>query len=281
MTILAHSNMVTNGWHWEGSVILGCVLLAVGYLWLTGWRWTNRTSVFMLGLATLLVALVSPLHTLADSYLFSAHMLQHLALLQAVPPLLILGLPPNRLSTVLKKYRPLRRLEKLVARPPVSWFLALAMLYIWHFPALYDAAINDHNLHIFQHLTFLVTATLFWWPVLAPVEKYRFAPLLTILYLLAAAIVSSILGITLSFTPSLMYAAYVAPTDSEGWLWTIRQRWGITPLLDQQLGGLFMWTLGNPAFFVGVIIVIARWYTAAQAEERRLGELSEVGVAAD
>jgi putative membrane protein len=275
MTLLAHNNMLTSGWHWEVSVVIGCALAAAGYLWLTDGRWTSRTSVFMLGLVTLLVALVSPLHTLADGYLFSAHMLQHLALIQAVPPLLILGLPPDRLSAMFKKYRPLRRLEKLVGRPPVSWFLALATLYIWHFPALYDAAIYNHNLHIFQHLTFLATATLFWWPVLSPLEKYRFAPLLTILYLLAAAIVSSILGIVLSFTPALMYAGYVAPADSEGWLWTIRQQWGITPLLDQQLGGLFMWTLGNPAFFVGVIIVIARWYTAAQTEERRLGELSE------
>ncbi len=80
-------------WTWYPSVVLGCAGLAAGYLALVKLRPTRRALAFLAGVLVLLAALVSPLDALGDTYLFSAHMVQHLLLILVAPPLLIMGLP--------------------------------------------------------------------------------------------------------------------------------------------------------------------------------------------
>jgi len=111
-----------------------------------------------------------PLHNLSDDYLFSAHMAQHLVLTLLFPPLLLYGAPAE---VVRRLVRPVwvRRLAAVATRPLVAATLFTAPIALWHLPVLYEAAVRHHPLHIVQHLVFLATAVLMWWPVLSPVPE--------------------------------------------------------------------------------------------------------------
>jgi putative membrane protein len=229
----------------------------------------GQIALFTGGVAWLLLALVSPIDVLGDEYLFSAHMLQHLLLVLVVPPMLLLGLPAEVIRRALG-IRIVARVESVLGHPAVAWVLAAAVLWVWHLPALYDAALADENVHIVQHLMFLVTATAFWWPILTPLEKRRLGPGAAMAYLLAAGAASSLLGVILTFAPAGLYPAYLQPEDELGLLSLIRQEWGLSAAADQQLGGLLMWVPGGIAYLLAIFAVFARWQSGdsgATAEE--------------
>jgi len=245
-------------WELHPSVVAGCLAVAGGYLaWSRRLSW--RSAVFLAGVATVFVALVSPLDPLSDEYLFSAHMVQHILLAFVAPALFVLGLPPGPLDRLLA-HRPVARLERALGRPWVAWPLFVVTLWAWHLPVLYEATLHDERIHIGEHLVFLVTGTIFWWPVLAPLAGRRLAPLAAAAYLFAASLANSLLGIVLTFAPVGIYPSYVAPADDLGLLPLLRGRWGITAAFDQQLGGLFMWVLGMFIFLLVIVAVFLRWY---------------------
>src|SRR6267378_872507 len=147
-----------NTWAVHPSVAAGLVLLGGLYVYLGGLRSARRhVASFAGALAVLFVALNGPLHNLSDTYLFSAHMAQHLVLTLVVRPLL--------------RPRWVMALGRVVTRPLVAAIVFTGPIVIWHVPALYEAALRNHNLHIVQHLIFLTTAVLMWWPVLSPVPE--------------------------------------------------------------------------------------------------------------
>lgn len=253
--------VLTTAWHWEPSVVAGCLILAGGYLAIAR-PLTARAWSFLAGVVVLLFSLVSPLDVLGDTYLFSAHMIQHLLQTLVVPPLVLLGLPPYLARQVLA-WAPARRVEAAVARPLVAWTLATSALWLWHLPAFYDAALGDELLHIVQHLTFLTTATIFWWLVVAPAGSASRWPLpawATMAYLFTAFLASSLLGALLTFAPPGLYPAYQQPPDRLGLLPLVRDGWGLTPADDQQLGGVLMWVPGGGVYLVALIGVFARWF---------------------
>jgi putative membrane protein len=239
---------ILTAWVFEPSVLAGVALTALAYMaltLLTGRRGrppgTGRIVAFMLGLLLLLLALLSPLDLLADGYLLSAHMIQHLLLLAAVPPLLLLGVPRWVWRAVVAT-RPGDLAERLLGQPLVAFLLYTAALTVWHLPPYYDAALDDERVHIVEHLCFLLAATIFWWVALAPLpERDRPGPLGRVLYLFAAGIPNTVVAAALTFAPQPLYAPYVAPVDSRGLLPLIRQGWGLTALGDQQLAGVLMW----------------------------------------
>lgn len=261
-------------WEWHPSVLLGCGLLIYGYLVVIKFKWRGRAWLFGTGVGLLFLALESPLHTLADTYLFSAHMIQHILLIQIIPPLLLLSLPEKPLRRFLS-WKPAGGLASFLGIPFVAWIIGIGTMWIWHLPALYNATLLDHNVHIAQHLTFLVAATILWWPVLSPVAERRSSNLFTMLYLFSAAIASSLLGVILTFAPEVLYPGYLSPVDSFGVLGLLRNDIGISPQLDQQLGGLIMWALGGVSYLAGVFIVLGRWYNETNREIRLQLEQSE------
>ena len=95
----------------------------------------------------MLLALISPLDVLADDYLFSAHMLQHMLLVLAVPPLLILGLP-RELRESIVRIPALGTIERALRNPLIAWTLGMAALWIWHMPRLYDATLASEATHL-------------------------------------------------------------------------------------------------------------------------------------
>jgi cytochrome c oxidase assembly factor CtaG len=231
--------------------------------WGLGLRWGWAPSLFLLGDLVMLLALISPLDVLADDYLFSAHMLQHMLLILAVPPLLILGIP-RALATSIVRVPALGAIERMLRNPGLAWTLGMAALWIWHVPRLYDATLASEPLHIFEHLVFLVTATIFWWPILAPLEQSRMNHGAAFAYLGGAMLITTVLGILITFAPVGAYTAYLHPEDSLHILAGLRDSWGLTTESDQEFGGLLMWVPGGLVYLCAIMAVLARWYRAPQ-----------------
>ena len=213
--------LLAAAWEWDPSVVAGCIGLAVAYLASVRWRPPRRGLYTLAGILVLFLTLEGPLDALGDDYLFSAHMAEHLVLILVVPPLLLLGLPGAPLRRLLR-HRPAAVLERVLSTPLVAWMLCVVTLWVWHLPVLYDLTLADERVHIFEHLTFLVTATIFWWPLLTPLKERRMAPFPAIFYLYSAALANTVLGIILTFAPAGLYPAYLHPVDALGALKLIR-----------------------------------------------------------
>jgi putative membrane protein len=139
---------------------------------------------------------------------------------------------------------------RVVTRPLASGLLFTAPIVLWHVPAFYEAALRNHNLHIGQHLVFLTTAVIMWWPVLSPVpELPRLPHLLQMLYLFLLGIPMSITGALITLSDRVLYPFYaVAPRVG-----------GLSPLDDQQIGGLLMWVLGGLMLWIVMTVIWFRY----------------------
>lgn len=247
------------GWDWEPSVVGGAPMLLGGYLAAVRFRRDRKTLLFAAGVVVMFLALVSPLDVLSDNYLFSAHMLQHILLDLMAPLLFVLGLPEPLLRHLLR-WTPVERCERFLRPPVVAWLLGVGALWLWHLPALYDATLKSENVHIVEHVMFLVTGTIFWWPVFTPLTERRMPPWLAMAYLGLATVANGLLGILFALSTTPFYAPYAHPHDALGALALIRNQWGLSQLVDQQLGGACMWVLGSLIFLSAIIAVLARWY---------------------
>jgi putative membrane protein len=170
-----------------------------------------------------------------------------------------------------------RAVERALRRPAVAWLLGIGAMYLWHLPALYDAALAHTGIHIGEHLCFLATGVIFWWPVCAPLPESRYAPLAAMLYLFTAAVGSSMLGIILTFASPGLYPAYLHPVDTRGFLPLIRDSWGVSPAVDQQFGGLLMWVPGGLVYLCAIIGTFARWQGEADEEDESPATRGYVG----
>lgn len=255
---------ILTAWDIDASVAIGCAALLAGYV-VAHRSDLSRAGFFVAGVAVMFVALASPLDKLADSYLFSAHMLQHMLFVLVVPPLLVLGLT-ERFARAAVGVRILGAIERGLRRPVVAWLVAMVALWAWHAPALYNAALASEDIHIAEHLCFMVTAAIFWWPILSPLAGSRMPAPEALLYLVAGMLATGLLGILLTFARPGLYPTYLDPHDSLGILPLLRDSWGITPATDQELGGLLMWVPGGLVFLAASLFVLARWYRGSEAE---------------
>jgi putative membrane protein len=258
--------LLASMWDWYPSVVVGCAALLGGYLAAARRELGGRAWFFAGGVGVLLLALVSPVDGLGDEYLFSAHMLQHMLLMLAVPPLLLLGIPRSLTERILV-VPVLARTERLLRRPWLAFVIGMGTEAAWHLPVLYNAALANDNIHIVEHLCFMVAGTIFWWPALTPLEERRLAPLAAVLYFCAAVVFNTILGIVLVFAPLGLYPAYLEPEGPVGVLSLLQDGWGLTPLVDRQLGGLLMWLGGAAVFLPGIFGALARWYSMPEEED--------------
>lgn len=229
------------------------------------WRGDRGEATWLLGLIVLAIALISPLDYLADHVLFLAHMLQHLLLLLVVPPLLLLGLPAEGFAWIRRALDRLGPAACWLVQPFPAFLLSTLVVWAWHVPTFYEAALASEPLHAAEHLAFLGTALLYWWPVVRPEEHP--APMLDLFqlpYLLGAIVASSLLAALLTFAPDVLYPTYTAAAFAPA-----RAAIGLTPLLDQQLGGLLMWVGGGLWYLLAAGGVMVRWF-ARDARETRL-----------
>jgi putative membrane protein len=254
------SQFLISGWTWNAADLPVGVASGVVYLALFGVR--LRLGYFAGALAVFLLTLVSPLNTLADGYLFSAHMLQHILLLLIVPALLLLSLP----RSVSLAVRP-----RVLGHPVVGWSAGVGAMWFWHAPALCNVAVSSRPVHALQTASLLLLGCLFWRQILAPREEERLTPPAAVLYLFSACVTCSVLGIIITFSPVTVCSIYtMPPKDPFGMLQTIRTGWGFTPERDQQVGGLLMWVPMCLIYLSAIFAQIARWFaepTAPKAAE--------------
>jgi putative membrane protein len=222
-----------------------------------------RSWFFGAGLVAIVLALVSPIEAY-EGQLFSVHMVQHMLLELVAAPLLLAAAPitlalraaspPVRHGLLAILHSPVVR---LVSFPVVAWILFAAVNWGWHFSSLYDQALENPLLHYVQHATFLAAALLFWWPAIgADPSPWRLPFPVRLLYLFLAMPQNSFLGVALLQSSTALYPHYI----------TNPRTWGLSPLEDQQLGGMIMWVFGDMAFLAGMAVVVWLW---SRHEERR------------
>ncbi len=240
-----------SAWVWNPWAMAGVILAPAGYLWRFGW---SRRAWWMIAAAVVLVlTLMSPVAVLAQGYLFSAHMTQHILLLLVIPALALHSLPP----TVQLPAR-MRR----VLNPAVCWLCGIGAMWFWHVPALCDAAATSHSVWAMQTVSLLTLGTAFWWQLMAPAEQQRMHPLQGVLYLFTACLACTAMGIILTFSPITVCKAYVHPADPLGIASLIVGTWGMAPARDQQVGGLIMWVPMCMIYLGAIFVQLARWYGA-------------------
>jgi cytochrome c oxidase assembly factor CtaG len=261
-------------WNWEPSIVIGMVLVVGFYLYAVGplrRRYHLAESVkrgqvfsFLLGVSIMFLALVSPLDELGDSYLFSAHMVQHLCLTIVVPPLLLLGTPGWLVEPLLRKAM-IFRIARVLTFPVVAFFLYTIDFWLWHAPPLYNATLVNQGIHIFEHVTFIVFGVIYWWPVFSPSTLLpRLSMGGQVLYLFLSGMPTVALGAGLTFLPPL-YAPYLAAP----------RIWGLTAATDQQLGGLIMWIPGNIFYIAIASILFINWMQGQEAKQREQEALAD------
>lgn len=242
---------------WEPTVLLGWLLFVGAYGYIVGplGRRYGRpldhgqARAFAVGAIVLLLTLQSPLDDLADRYLFSAHMVQHMLLVFVAAPLLLAGAPGWFLRPLLR--RPVVwPLARLATQPLVALVVFNLVFTVYHLPLLYNASLESEPLHALMHVLFIGTAILTWWPLLSPLPDLpRLSYPLRMLYVCAQVVLSQPVGALVTLASEPLYGHYVAAPRIIG----------LTALEDQQVGGLLMW-VGSPLFFFAVLTVIFfRW----------------------
>jgi cytochrome c oxidase assembly factor CtaG len=264
---------------WSPRLEVAVPLLIVAGTYAVGWWRLHRrgapVSAWRIaagagGFITLGLALLSPLDALAD-VLFTGHMVQHLLLIAVAAPLLLLADPfpalvwalpsplRGRVGRALRRDRWLRQAGAVLTALPVAWTVHVAVVWLWHAPVAYDAAVADRLVHDLEHLAFFGSAALFWWPVIHPAPRLRprasYASRMAALVL--GALQGALLGLLLALSPTLWYASYARTASL----------WGLTPLEDQAAGGVVMWGVGGAIDMLAVLVLGSRMLAA---EDRRV-----------
>jgi putative membrane protein len=249
------------------------VLLALaGYLCVYGARWRTsrreggaraaswwRLAAWCGGVLTLFVALISPIDHWGEQ-LASMHMVQHLLLADIAAILLTLGLTRHILRPATRR---IHRIEQAAGPFASPWFGVVAyvgVMWLWHVPALYDAALQHSLVHTLEHLSFAAAGLLYWWHLLSPIRsRLRLGGMGPIAYMASTKILVGLLGIVLAFAPDLLYDAYDLPGE----------RWGMTAQDDQQVAGLIMALEQSIVMGIALAWLFARMLSESEEEEQR------------
>ena len=215
----------------------------------------KRACYFGIAVLILVGAVATPLDHIGETYLFSVHMLQHVILMFALPPFLILGTPPW-LADFLFRTEGLGKILKWWVHPITAAFLFNAVLIFWHFPAFYELALRDPLVHLLEHVTFIAVSVAMYWVLMGKDGTVK--PLhngLKLLYVLAVSLGQIPLFGVLTFSPDVLYPTYAkAPRLYES----------LSPLTDQVLGGVIMKLVAAVFMFTGLVVYFYRWYLVEQ-----------------
>ena len=254
--------LFAKNWEFEPSIVIGCLALLGLYYFAVRPQKINLKAVnWFVGVLLLFLALTSPLDTIGEDYLFSLHMAQHMLLGIIVPVFLVCGLPKPLVESWLK-IPFIARAEKILSYPPLCLILANGTFWLWHLPRLYNLTLENDTVHIFEHMTLIVTGTMLWWPVFKPVPQGRMPHLQAIIYLGLTAFISTILGVLFTISDTPYYERYAQPEDTRGALHLIREEWGLSQLDDQKLGGAIMWEPAGAIFLWAMMCIMIDWYKA-------------------
>ena len=270
-------------WHAHPDVWILIAVLGGGYVWAL--RRVGPTLVapempvatrnqkvsFGLGLLALWLGADWPVHDLAENYLYSVHMTQHLILTLIVPPLLLLGMPAWMMRALLAPpglFRVVRRL----ARPMPALLLFNGLLVVTHWPAFVDLTLGSELMHFGAHAAIFLSAGLMWCPVLAPLPELRcLQPPAQMLYLFLQSIVPTVPASFLVFSEGAIYKHYE----------TVPRLWGISVIEDQRIGGLLMKLAGGALLWAIITVLFFRWHSQEEADERTARKWRELDTEID
>jgi cytochrome c oxidase assembly factor CtaG len=226
-----------------------------------------QAAAFAAGIATLLVAVASPLDRLGEDHLFSAHMLQHVLLGDIAPVLLLLSLSRVILRPVTRRLMRVERALGPFASPWTGIAIWLGLMYLWHVPALYEAAIEDPVVHLVEHVSFFSAGVAVWWPLIQPVPmRRRLDGLWTVAYIGTAKFGLAALGLYLTWSGTVIYDYY------EG----LPRIWGLSPVDDQNVGGAIMMVEQSLTFVIALVVLFGRMLTQSETDEVRRERLEGV-----
>lgn len=267
----------TLAWELEPLMVLSLVIPLLLYAWGSVRLWRRmrathglsltRTPCFLSGWLVLVLALLSPLHPLGNE-LFYAHMIQHELLMIVAAPLLVLGRPLvpmlwglpqswRRGAAGVLRSRPWEAASGFLMQPLTAWLFHAVVLWLWHLPSWFEAALHDDAVHALQHAGFLGSALIFWQSMVHGRQgalTYGAA----VLFLFTTALHSGLLGALLTLAGSPWYPSYLATTPA----------WGLSALEDQQLGGLIMWIPAGVVYLVAGLAFFAAWLQASERQVR-------------
>ena len=258
--------------HWHNEPFL------VGGLILAGWLYAilsgplrarlapgqpyprGRALSFYSALLIFYLAVGSPLDQVAERFLLSAHMVQHLLIMYPVPLLLLLGIPAWMADPVLSLDR-LRTPLRMLFYPVTCAIVSTGLISVWHSPFLYEWTLQDKLVHVGEHLMFLAVSVLYWWPLASPSEVFpapRYAT--RMLYVFATEVAMIPVSAYVVFSGDILYPTYeYAP----------RLIAGFTPADDQLLAGVIMKIAGMAVSLTALAICFFKWSKSSQAAPAR------------
>jgi putative membrane protein len=274
MPALAHegqSHGVALPWTFDPWIVAPLSISAAVYA-LGAWHLARRSDLrrrgwehlcYIAGWLALVAALVSPLHWLGE-HLFTFHMIEHEIVMAVAAPLLVIARPLGPLLWALPKSSRLRFAAlaqsrswrtgwTALTRPLTATTLHGVAIWIWHLPALFDAAVESDVLHRLQHLSFFVTALLFWW---ALVRRAKAG--VAVGHLFVTMVHTGVLGALMALAPRVLYTVQTQHALD----------WGLTPLEDQQLAGLIMWVPAGTVYAGAALAFAAHWIRRSRADWR-------------
>jgi putative copper resistance protein D len=274
-------------WTFEPLPTLG-IVAAVG-----GWAWAarrvraaapakpvprSRTLAFVGGMTAIAVALLSGIDRY-DTTLFSVHMAQHVLLTLVAAPLIALAGPVTLLLRVASPVTRRRwilpvlhaRVMRVLAFPVVAWLLFAGVMWVSHFSALFDAALEDPLIHDLEHGLFLASALLFWWPAVAvDPAPWRMTHPVRALYTFLQMTQNTFLSVVILNTQTVLYPHYA----------TVQRSWGPSPLEDQQMAAALMWVAGDLLFLTAIFAILVGWSRAEGRAAPRVDRLAAEELAA-
>ena len=250
-------------WSFVPGAIAVVAILTVVYV--RRWRAVDgsvaRLTSFLAGMTLVLVALVSPVDRLAEQ-LFFMHMTQHLLLIDLAPILVLLGLTKVILRPATRRLVRLEKAAGPLAHPVFAIGLYVAVMWIWHIPSMYDAALEYPVVHVLEHVLFSIAGGLYWWHLLSPIRsRKRLGGMGPVMYMVSTKILVGLLGVGLAFAPDAIYDFY---DRQPGY-------WGLGAGTDQAIGGLIMAT--EQSIVMGV--ALAYLFVRALEESNRRNEREE------
>jgi cytochrome c oxidase assembly factor CtaG len=225
-----------------------------------------RAAAFAGAVLALLAALASPLDGLGDNYLFSAHMLQHVLLGDIAPLLLLLSLSRVIMRPLTRRLMSVERALGPLAHPATGLALWLGLMYLWHIPALYDAALQHPLVHLLEHACFFTAGLAVWWPLIQPVPmRRRMTGLWPLAYIGTAKFGLAALGLYLTWSSNVLYPFYE----------DVPRIWGLTAIQDQNVGGAIMMVEQSLTFVIVLAAVFIGMLARSEAEQLRRERLED------
>jgi cytochrome c oxidase assembly factor CtaG len=258
-------------WSFSPGVLIVAALVTFVYVrrWLTVRRAAGararveapvwRLACFLGSVLVALMALVSPLDSLADQ-LFFAHMGQHVLLLDLAPILGILGFTKVILRPVTRSVTELERRAGALAHPAFAVVLYVGVIWAWHIPAAYDLAVRHSGVHVLEHVSFIVAGSLYWWHLLSPIRaRLRLDGLGPVVYMGSTKLFVGALGMGLAFAPAALYPYYEHQA----------RVWGISAHTDQAIAGLIMAIEQSVIMGIALVVLFVRALTESERAQER------------